>query len=348
MLPLTIYENHPLQLLTEQGSRVWKSRLTLFCEWQDKVQQPWYQPDLPAWRDHLLHEEAKVPQTVSSYLSTIRSAYRQLLRSNTFRQQLYGSLPSDMPQERKLAYITEIITRLRNDIDPENAPVPLVTVQDQPDSNHLWLTPDQVAQLVSAPGVKTLKGLRDTALIALLLCTGIRAAELVALNVNDLRTLLGGELALRVRTGKGIKQRLIPYGAQDWGLILTEAWLKQARISEGAVFVGLRKGDHFYHDDLKFPKRLAVNAVGAILRPYPISIGGYLTTIKPHDLRRTYARQLYIIGTDLVAIQQNLGHDSQKVTLSYIGTLDASDRAPADAYGRSWLRPLWDALALNS
>jgi site-specific recombinase XerD len=345
---LNISEHHPLYRLAESGSRVWKSRLALFCEWQARAQQPWYQPDLPGWRDHLLHGEAKAPQTVTSYLSSVRSAYRQLLRSNDFRDRLYAALPTEMPQERKFAYITEVLTRLKNDIDPENAPISIATIQDQPDSDHLWLTPDQVAHLVSSPGVDTLKRLRDTALIALLLCTGIRAAELVALDVSDLRTTLGGELALRVRAGKGIKQRLIPYGAQDWGVTLTEAWLKQAGISQGPAFVALRKGSHFYDDAWKNPKRLAVNAVGTILLAYPISIAGYLTCVKPHDLRRTYARQLYLIGTDLVAIQQNLGHDSQKVTLSYVGTLDASERAPADAYGHSWLRPLWDALALNS
>lgn len=60
-------------------------------------------------------------------------------------------------------------------------------------------------------------------------------------------------------------------------------------------------------------------------------------TIEPHDLRRTYARRLYMIGTDLTAIQQNLGHENHQTTLDYIGELDGQVRAPNDAYGTAWL-----------
>jgi integrase len=59
-------------------------------------------------------------------------------------------------------------------------------------------------------------------------------------------------------------------------------------------------------------------------------IDGQRRRVRPHDLRRTYARRLYEAGLDLVAIQQNLGHADVKTTLGYIGTLDADRRrAPA-------------------
>jgi hypothetical protein len=75
---------------------------------------------------------------------------------------------------------------------------------------------------------------------------------------------------------------------------------------------------------------------------------GRLRQVKPHDLRRTYARQLYLIGTDLAAIQQNLGHERQDTTLDYIGNLDADYRAPDDAYGTAWLQAFWDRLSRTS
>jgi integrase len=338
-------EQHPLLILAGGGSRSRRSRLQRFCTWQLTSSDPWYLPDLISWRDQLINKEELSAITARAYLSTIRSAYRQLLRSNEVRQWFYDGLDKDMSPERKLALLTEFVTRMKNAIDPDNAPVSIVTVQDEDDSDHLWLTPAQAAALVQAPGLDTLKGLRDTALAALLLCTGIRAAEAVALNIEDLRTHLGGKLALRVRAGKGVKQRLIPYGAQDWGLILTEAWLSTAGLIAGPVFVGMRRGDNFYLDNDRQPQRLAINAVGTILRKYPIAVDGSLLPAKPHDLRRTYARRLYLVGTDLVAIQQNLGHDHQDTTLSYIGKLDAEQRAPDDAYGTVWLQPLWETLA---
>ena len=85
-------------------------------------------------------------------------------------------------------------------------------------------------------------------MLALMLCTGVRAAELLALDVDDLQVMFGSTLALRIKSGKGSKQRLIPYGAQDWGLTLTQQWLDRSGISSGAVFVGMRKGDNFYLD----------------------------------------------------------------------------------------------------
>jgi site-specific recombinase XerD len=59
-------------------------------------------------------------------------------------------------------------------------------------------------------------------MMALMFCTGVRAAELLALDVDDLQVMFGSTLALRIKSGKGSKQRLIPYGAQDWGLTLTQ------------------------------------------------------------------------------------------------------------------------------
>ena len=78
------------------------------------------------------------------------------------------------------------------------------------------------------------------------------------------------------------------------------------------------------------------------LIPYQIFVQGQAVSVRPHDLRRTYAHRLYGAGTDLVAIQQNLGHDHQDTTLSYIGKLDAEQRAPDDAYGTVWLQPMWE------
>lgn len=340
-------DRHPLLTFAGGGSRARRSRLGQFCAWQDKTGDPWHRPDLASWRDHLLREGRR-PTTVRAYLATVRAAYRQLLRDNRLRRGFYAALGEGMSPERKLALLTEFVHQLKNAIDPDNAPVAVVTIQDEADSDHLWLTPAQVAALVLSPGLDTLKGLRDTALIALILCTGVRAAEALALEVADLRARLGGALALRVRAGKSLKQRLVPYGAQDWGLTLVEAWLRRAGLVEGPVFVGLRKGGHFYRDKEGGHLRLSERSLEYTLAGYPISINGELRTVAPHDLRRTYARQLYLIGTDLTAIQQNMGHAHQDTTLGYIGTLDARQRTPADAYGSAWLQPLWESLAVDS
>jgi len=80
------------------------------------------------------------------------------------------------------------------------------------------------------------------------------------------------------------------------------------------------------------PGGLSVRAIEDVVAGYPVMIDGELVQVKPHDLRRTYARRLYDAGVDLVAIQQNLGHTSLQTTLRYIGILDVEARRPPSLY----------------
>jgi len=304
-----------------------KHRLSKFVGW---LTGPWHRPSLAAYRDYLL-AQGLAPATVSAHLSTIRARYRALLRERALFFSLVPSRDGEgrplAPADRK-ALVDEIITRLAHAIDPEAAPVQVRVRQDRADADQLRLTAAQAEALMNAPGVESPAELRDTALIALLLCTGIREAECSALEVADLRQRLGGELALRVRAGKGCKERLVPYGSLAWVLVIVEQWLARAGIEAGPVFRGFYKG----HKKLR-PGRLSVRAIQYILGRYPIVIEGALRKVQVHDCRRTYARRLYEAGVDLVAIQQNLGHAELRTTLGYIGELEAEARRPPGIYG---------------
>ena len=210
-------------------------------------------------------------------------------------------------------------------IDPHNAPVEIVKKQDVADSEHLRMTTRQAEALLRAPGLDTLRGLRDSAILALALCTGIRQGELRNVRTDDLRQHLGGRLALRIRRGKGAKARLIPYGQLDWCLAVVDALTDAAGIESGAVFRPFWKGSKRTRPD-GFNDRS--NAIGDILNRYPIMIDGELRTVNPHDLRRTYAFLAYQAGVDLLAISQNLGHATTQTTLKYINTSTISRQAP--------------------
>lgn len=328
-----------------------KSRLRLFAEWLDLTGRTWDTPDLAAYRDYLMGERPYIhpktgkpytgrplsPSSVKVHLSTIRARYAALLRDNHIRDLLYSSAPADASASDKKAFVDEALTRLENATHPDTAPVENVTRQDTPDGEHIRLTPGQANTLLNAPRRSDqpfLLKLRDTAIIALMLCTGIREAELCNLDVSDLRQRLGGELALHVRRGKGAKERLIPYGDLSFCLAYVDAWLKHAGITDGAVFRGFFRGYTRVRSE-----RLTPRAVQDVLKAYPVMVDGQRTAVAPHDLRRTYARRLYEAGVDLVAIQQNLGHADVKTTLGYIGTLDASRRKPPAIYEAdlSWI-----------
>lgn len=313
-----------------------KSRLSYFLDWLAYSGRNWLTPDLAVYRDFLLNERVRInlltgsevearlsPSTVQAHLATIRGRYQEILRDNYVRQKLYNFAPPHLGIADKKAFVDEILVRLQNATHPSTATVEVAVVQDVADSNYLRLKPDEVRALLRAPGINTLHGLRDTTMMALMVCTGIREAELVALDVPDIKQKLNGELSIHIREGKGNKERLVPYGALDWCVIYLEEWLSSAQIYRGAVFRGFFKGNKRVR-----PTRISTRAVNHIMNRYPIVIDGELREVKPHDLRRTYARNAYENGMDLERIRQNLGHTSLQTTQTYIGELDVQQRRP--------------------
>lgn len=302
-------------------------RLERFADWLISERGGrWFSPDLAGYRDTLL-DDGLQPSTVQGYLSTIRGRYKELLRDNAVRRQLFDSAPNDFSFADRKAFADEMITRVENEIDPANSHVTVTTSQDKADSEHLRLTKAQAESLLNNPGLNDLMSLRDTVVIALPLCTGVREGELVNLEARDLRQRLGGELALHIRQGKGAKERLIPYGELSWVLAIVDLWLEAVDISDGPILRSFYKGGERLR-----PGGLSRRAVQMILANYPIVIEGKTTTVRPHDLRRTYARRLYEAGVELVAIQQNLGHADVKTTLRYIGALSAEQRKAPEIY----------------
>lgn len=310
-------------LMPDDPDKDTKHRLNRYLRWLKETNRTWLDADLAAHRDYLLNDEHISPTSASAHLSTIRARYKTIMRAPATRDRLYRLTSSDAPPSDRKAFVDEIYERLRAMLDPDAAVVPTYTDQDTPDTLHLRLTPAQARALMRRPGIDSLKGMRDTAVITLFLCTGIREAELCSLDVSDLRHRLDGQLALYVRQGKGRKRRMIPYGELDWVLAFLEIWMINAGIETGAVFRGFYKGCKRLRSS-----RLTKRAIGYILDEYPITIDGELRKVQPHDLRRTYARRLYDGGMDLNRIRQNLGHTDLQTTLGYIGSLDAVERRP--------------------
>ncbi|MBZ0292318.1 MAG: tyrosine-type recombinase/integrase [Anaerolineae bacterium] len=310
-------------LLPLDADKDTRHRMNHFFRWLQATKHSWLDPDLAAHRDYLLDEIGLSPVSVTAHLATIRSRYRSLMRDPSMRKSLYVLTPDNASPADRKALVDEVFERLRNRLDPESASVPVPIDQDHPDSHQLRLTPDQAKRLMQQPGMDSLRGIRDTAVLALFLCTGIREAELCGIDVEDLRHTLSGELALYIRAGKGRKRRLIPYGELDWVLVYVDRWLENAGIESGAVFRGFYKGNKTLRKT-----RISKRAVSYLVTAYPITIGGETQVVQPHDLRRTYAHRLYEAGVDINRIRQNLGHTNLQTTLGYIGELDAHQRRP--------------------
>ena len=228
------------------------------------------------------------------------------------------------------AMADELELRLMRAIDPQHAKVTVPSVQDEADSRHIRLTSAQGAALMLQPDVSRLRGRRDVALIALLLATGLREGEVVQLEIPDLYQTYGGVPALRVKSGKGAKARMAPFGDMLWARQITELWLGERET--GPVFTRMRQGRGDMRSQEATDMPMTTRSVQRMLGRYPIWIDGELRAVTPHDLRRSYARNLFLAGIPVEVIRQNLGHVDVKTTQAYIGVLDGSTRAPVSVY----------------
>jgi integrase/recombinase XerD len=166
------------------------------------------------------------------------------------------------------------------------------------------LSEAQVEALLAAPDVDKALGLRDRAMLELLYACGLRVSELVTLKTVQVGLAEG---CLRV-TGKGGKERLVPFGeeAHRW---LT-SYLQGARgaildgRSSDALFVTGRGGAMTRQMFWKLIKSHALRA-------------GIAAPLSPHTLRHAFATHLLNHGADLRAVQMLLGHADISTTTIY-------------------------------
>lgn len=199
-----------------------------------------------------------------------------------------------------------------------------------------WLSQAQAQDLLLAPDVTTLRGLRDRALLAVLLGCGLRRSELVALTFAHLQRREGRWVVLDL-TGKHGRTRTVPM--PGWCKAAVDAWARAAGLSGGHVFRPTApRGEQV----LDRP-RLSHEAVALIVRKYGRTLGHASLTpedlegvrLAPHDLRRTFAKLAHRGGAPLDQIQLSLGHASLQTTEVYLGVEQDLEQAPGDVLGLS-------------
>jgi len=156
-----------------------------------------------------------------------------------------------------------------------------------------------VTELLQAPDVDSMHGLRDRCMLELMYATGMRVSELVNLQLGCLDMHAG---IVRV-LGKGDKERLIPFGeeAASW----LSKWLDQRpNVANAFVFPGrackAMSRQNFWLRMRNYAKKIA-------LEPLP----------SPHVLRHAFATHLLNHGADLRSVQMMLGHANITTTEIY-------------------------------
>lgn len=185
-----------------------------------------------------------------------------------------------------------------------------------------WLTRDQAQELLDAPDASTLKGLRDKALLAVLIGTGLRRKEAASLTFAHIRQREGRWVVVDI-TGKRGKVRTVPM--PSWAKSAIDAWAESAGASEGFVFRAMAKGDRVNG------ATMTPQAIRDVVNEHAQALG--FDGIAPHDLRRTFAKLAHKGGSGLDQIQLSLGHASIKTTERYLGIEQDLTDAPCDRLG---------------
>jgi site-specific recombinase XerD len=177
----------------------------------------------------------------------------------------------------------------------------------------------QAQALLNTPDIRTKKGLRDRAMLAVLLGCGLRRPEVAALKLGHIQQR-DNRWCIVDLVGKHNRVRTIPMPV--WVKNAIDAWTVGAEVNDGHVFRPVHRGDQVSG------LRMSEKVVWQLLRPYAVAAG--VPGIAPHDLRRSCAKMCRAAGGELEQIQLLLGHSSVQTTERYLGTKqDLSRQAPA-------------------
>ena len=188
-----------------------------------------------------------------------------------------------------------------------------------------WLSLKQAQALLSAPDTATIKGLRDRAIIAVLLGCGLRRSEVAALTFAHVQQR-DGRWCIVDLVGKHGRVRTAPM--PNWAKVAIDAWTAASLVEVGHVFRPVNRADRVSG------QVLSEKVVWQLIKPYANAAG--VPGIAPHDLRRTCAKLCRAGGGELEQIQLLLGHASVQTTERYLGTKQDLVHAPNDRLGLRW------------
>ncbi len=174
-----------------------------------------------------------------------------------------------------------------------------------------FLSLEQLQQLFSAPDTSTFHGLRDRAILESFFSTGLRIAELIALNREQIHfpENLANELEIAIK-GKGGRIRPIFFSqrALEW----LKQYLAQRTDNHEALFI-----TYLSEEKKKDPRRISPRLIQETIKRYAVKAGISPSLITPHVMRHTFATDLLAKGVDIRTLQEFLGHKNIAATQIY-------------------------------
>jgi integrase/recombinase XerD len=182
------------------------------------------------------------------------------------------------------------------------------------------MTPEDMEQLLAAPDVTTLFGLRDQAMMEVMYASGLRVSELIQLKKADIND---HKATIRI-LGKGDKTRIVPIG--EYALQQIEAYLSKRKLVDP-------KEQSPYLFINRYGKPLSRQFFFTQIKRYAKQVGITLT-ISPHTLRHSFATHLLEQGASLRAVQDMLGHTHLSTTQIYTHVSEKRILSAFDLYSK--------------
>ena len=268
---------------------------------------------IPSFLEYLRAERNASPHTIAAYesdlgqftvyvesgarVSVLADVDHLIVRS--YLATLHARGLSKSSSARKLAAIRTYFRYMCREGWIARNPATVLVSPKQERRVPVRLDEAQASQFVTPTGPRRSDSMAR-AVLELLYATGIRCAELVGLDLDEVD--LDGRL-LRV-LGKGRKERVVPFGQQARAALHDYLQVRGAAVRTGALFVNQRG------------TRLTDRSVRRLVRRRLLQVA-LSQKVTPHTLRHAFATHLLERGADLRAIQELLGHVSLSTTQRY-------------------------------
>ena len=280
-------------LTSKHSRRAYEQALTDFLTWWEaEGKPPLVKATVQQYKTDELEKKGLAPSTINLRISAIRKLASEAA-DNGF-----------MPQEQANG-----ISRIKG-------------VKTSGVRSGNWLNRVQAQALLDAPNTSKFKGIRDLAILAVILGAGLRRSEVASLTFDKIQQREGRWVLIDIM-GKGNRVRTVPL--PSWAKVAIDEWAEAASLTGGYIFRPLNKGGKITGD------HVTSQLVYRVVDEYASKLG--YSNLAAHDLRRTFAKLAHKGGAGVDQIQLTLGHASLKTTERYLGVEQNLTDAPCDRLG---------------
>lgn len=222
-----------------------------------------------------------------------------------FLMELKAKGSSKSTVNRKLASIRTYYTFMQKRMGLKSNPADNIKSPKIEKKAMEFLKPEEIDTLMELPD-DTDKGIRDKAILELLYATGIRASELIDMEIADINLRMGFVTC----EGENIRSRIVPVGRLARNAI--EKYLDESRNRL------VRNNQDERHLFVNFQgKPFTRQGLWKVLKEYG-ELAGFSINLTPQVLRNSFAIHMLQNGADIKSLQELMGHEDISATQVYL------------------------------